>query len=459
MSVLPTISDAIIVLPGTLGSELIDHHGSRVWGDKHPLSRVALRRVLDGLVVTEEELGGTPRFQPGGLIQRTVVLPRFGVQGPYRDLLRQLESISTIPECVTAFPYDWRLSRAHNAALLIPFALDHLDRCQTLIAERKAQGDPAVNGVDPTEVRLRFVAHSTGGLIAREACQDDDLRSCTRHIVTLGAPFAGSTRILDLFGAATSSEHVDEQAAGRLALTCPGFYDLLPRGREVVSNLRHSRALDELDLDGLGARRSLAGVTLGASRAEKLDDSSAVTVVPFVGSDTPTPAQIQEIDGRWRLDPTGPDTMWVPGDGTVPSDDLPAGSRAVRVPVTHQDIPDSPWVLQRLITILLEGDESETPRPALPEIGLSAPFTASPGTVAVQVNARDSAAPGNLRVSSRREYQTGKWYRAQPWDLEPGSRAGTARFHAALHPGIYRVTALLAGQPAVSATLAVVSRS
>jgi hypothetical protein len=79
--------DAVVVVPGFLGSELIDGEGRVVWGLKPKvLGRVWLTGSLSQLHVTDEDLHGGGRLRATRLLRVPGYLPLLGGLEPYTDL-------------------------------------------------------------------------------------------------------------------------------------------------------------------------------------------------------------------------------------------------------------------------------------------------------------------------------------------------------------------------------------
>lgn len=97
---------------------------------------------------------------------------------PYGDALRFFEAQLGRAN-VLAFPYDWRLSNDHNAALL-----------KRAIETR--WGPTLDNPSRP----LTIVAHSMGGLVSRYYIEQLGGASAVRSLVTVGTPHAGSPEAL-----------------------------------------------------------------------------------------------------------------------------------------------------------------------------------------------------------------------------------------------------------------------
>ena len=216
-------SDAIIYLPGIMGSELVDGRGAVLWGMK------------PSLLAKQAFFGGVMRRlvpRPGDGIRATrplrlpIPVPGLGGIEPYSELEHRLSRITIAPSAVRAFAYDWRHSIVDAAVELAPIARAHLaDWTEQFHALPRAEraGRP--------EPKLTIVGHSMGGLVASwfATAMRDDGGDDVRMVITLGTPFAGSVkaaRVLANGHYLPLRLFADElRTATR---TMPGIYELLP---------------------------------------------------------------------------------------------------------------------------------------------------------------------------------------------------------------------------------------
>ena len=151
----PQCHDAVLVLPGIMGTELVESGtGDVLWG-------LSVRKYVDlwtggapwqKLLVTEDEWAGivgrvtptrllrAPAFAPLLLLARNLTLA----------LMVGIRRIMPHPDAVLEFPYDWRLPVAFNAGKLAVTAERHL---KTWRAHPNGRRD----------AKLVIVAHSLGG--------------------------------------------------------------------------------------------------------------------------------------------------------------------------------------------------------------------------------------------------------------------------------------------------------
>ncbi|MEM1060882.1 MAG: hypothetical protein AAGJ97_01000 [Planctomycetota bacterium] len=258
----------VIVIPGILGSKLVDgDRGRVVWGAVgrdavdpqdpagarligHPLGPgVPLSRLRDRVVAAaplervDVNLLGVPfHVHAYGMILRTLGT------GGYRD-----ESIPTQVDygdehfsCFTFF-YDWRRDNAETAAGLARFIES---RAAYVRRVRRARF-----GVD-TPVRFDVVAHSMGGLVARQYLRYGGGQTIPgepvpfagagriERLILVAPPNAGSTLAVDqLVNGYRAAPLFPKYDAGLLA-TMPSIYQLLPRPRHEAVVDADGRSLD-----------------------------------------------------------------------------------------------------------------------------------------------------------------------------------------------------------------------
>ena len=150
----PGHRDAVLVLPGIMGSELVETATGRVlWGGsdlRRYGSAWASGGSLSALHVTDEERAGvTGRIHATRLLRFPAFAPVLRGFEPYTKLLAGIRRLSVHPDAVREFAYDWRLSTEHAAARLAETADDHL---------RAWRAHPHGS----RDARLTLVAHSDG---------------------------------------------------------------------------------------------------------------------------------------------------------------------------------------------------------------------------------------------------------------------------------------------------------
>lgn len=388
----PRTTDAVVVVPGIMGSELVDADGTVRWGLKPSLLAWAwVTRSLDVLKVTAEDAAGGGRLRPSRLLRAPGYMPMLGGLEPYTYLLDQLAGRVMDPRAVVEFPYDWRLSIAYNAARLVSRCEQQLDAWRQIVAE-KGYGDPA-------DVRLSVVAHSMGGLVARYAAIELGLAPLLRQLITLGTPHYGAVKAVQMLATGEGAP-VPRRAARALSLTSPGVHDLLPRYR-CWSDGTTVRKIATDDLVGLGADRDL--VDAAADRWSKLlleqpDPSGPVPLHALVGTDQPTTQSIQASSPRSDF-LTSLDGLDHGGDSTVYRQSAaPAGTVAIPLPQKHGALARTREAVTIVIDKLIGADTG--PPLGTRELGADIPDLVEAGQpVIVRVHVEDES-PIGVSVTS-----------------------------------------------------------
>jgi hypothetical protein len=229
--------DLVVVVPGILGSRLL-HNGNPLWGDDSPTFLEWARRrgaELAHLAVGSDDpalddLGDG--IVPDGLIQNFLVVGRFAKIGGYAELTTHLQGRLGVKlgENLHHFAYDWRRDLRVAARRLAVKAEGWLQ------AWRARSGNSAA--------RIVLVCHAMGGLVGRAFADIEGGWPSLSAIVTLGTPFLGTVRALDLlyFGLDFQAYGIALQDLTSVARTLTSVYQLLPHypairtfGGEVVS--------------------------------------------------------------------------------------------------------------------------------------------------------------------------------------------------------------------------------
>lgn len=279
--------DAIVVLPGIMGSELVETAtGTVLWGMANPgwYARAWIHGgSLDRLVVTDHERSGrTGRIHSTRTLRMPAFAPLLGGLEPYTAMLSAATRFAIHADAVREFPYDWRLSIDCNANRLASAAEQHL---ATWRNHPKGSRD----------AKLILVAHSMGGLIARYfQCLLGGARD-VRATVTLGTPYYGAVKSVVMMSSGYGGPiPLPRQRLRRLARTLPGLYDLLPSFR-CVDEGASSRRICAADIAAVGGDSELAKEALG--RREAIDDGNAVGLRALVGVQQPTMQSLRITDG------------------------------------------------------------------------------------------------------------------------------------------------------------------
>ena len=275
----------LIVIPGVLGSRLVDDASQRVvWGEfggdgidpgtpggarllalpmaqgkslRELTDNVHVQGVLDAL---EIRVFGVP-FEMNAYRD---ILMALGVGG-YREMASGPEDISYGGESRNSFQfaYDWRRDNVENAQRLHQFIIGK--KAEIEAARRKQFGDAA------RPMKFDIVAHSMGGLIARYYLQygDADLptdgspppltwagTANVERVVLVGVPSGGSIDAFEnMVKGVVFSQALPRYQAAILG-TMPGLYQLLPRPRHrPVITEADRKAVDILDVNNWSRHR------------------------------------------------------------------------------------------------------------------------------------------------------------------------------------------------------------
>jgi pimeloyl-ACP methyl ester carboxylesterase len=434
--------DAVVVLPGLMGSELVDARSGRVlWGvaDAGWYVRAwTSGHGLDNLAVTDDELEGrTTRLTATRALRFAAFAPMLRGAEPYTALLRGAAAAVMHRDAVLEFAYDWRLPIAMSAAKLSEKAQSHLSQWRT-----HPQGS--------VDAKLLLVAHSMGGLVAQYFADVLGGHELIRAIVALGTPFYGSVKAVQVLSSGQGAPlPFPRQRLRSLAVRLPGLYDLLPTYRCVE--------------DGTGMRRLSTGdvVALGGdpyfaeqARAthEALSRQLRTQVRPLVGVGQRTAqslilsegiASVQEVvlgvDGHGRVDRRG--------DGTVyrESATLP-GTTAAYLPQTHAALARTDEAVSFVQAVLTENERG----PALggSPLGIWIPDVVPVGRpFAITVDGAEDPAQVSCRVTDvGANVQVSR-------PMPKRSRDGLTMTTIINRPGIYRIEVKSGGSSAVSELL------
>lgn len=346
------IRDVVVVVPGIMGSELVDADGRPLWAVS-PGGLVRAIRALSGDRLTlPPDIGDGPA--PDGVratrpIGSLHLIP--GLWSPvtgYDVLLDFLRSPrfqlveadahepGRIPNLIP-FAYDWRLSNRHNGRRLAEVALAALERWR----RQPGLGD----------AKLVLVCHSMGGLVARWFAEREGGAEAIRALVTIGTPHRGALRAL------TALVNGLEPGLGplRLSLTglarsLPSLYQLLPQ-YDCLDHGGRRVGLDALAHPELDRGRVSDAAAFHA--AINPAGEPAYVLHKVVGIRQPTPTTARVVGERVEPSPAI-DGLNQGGDGTVPR--LAAEPPAGRGREVHE-IADQHGELQgtRSLLDLLDG--------------------------------------------------------------------------------------------------------
>lgn len=345
----PCSRDAIVIIPGIMGSELVDCDGNVLWGLADPgwyVSAWTSGRGLDVLVLSaDEQEGRYGRVRATRMLRFPAFAPMLAGFSPYSALIRDVRSVACHPDAVLEYAYDWRLPVAHNGQRLAYAADQHLKRwAASREHEAARRGDPA--GDEPA--RLVLVAHSMGGLVARQACAISGFADQVKGVVTLGTPFFGAPKTVTLLGSGKGTPlPLPRSRVRRLAVTLPGVYDLLPAYR-CVADGDGARQVTASDIQMLGGDGD--HVEGAFAQRQKVAGTKLPGHVQVAGAHQPTVQAVTLESGmvtghRYTIQPPGKEGRCLTdlgGDGTVPreSAQLP-GHAAMPLAQSHGALASS----------------------------------------------------------------------------------------------------------------------
>ncbi|MGW3231697.1 esterase/lipase family protein [Kitasatospora sp. NPDC001095] len=399
-----TSQDAVIVVPGIMGSTLQDTvTGARIWGlGVKSMADTWLRP--DGMLplhlTPDEQDGRFGRVRATGLLERVGWAPFLRGFEPYTDLVRGVGEVVAHPKAVLAFAYDWRLPVGVNAALLAEAARRHLSAWRAHPAHDRIRRLRA----DERPAQLVFVAHSMGGLVTRAALtHTPDLEPDTRAVITLGTPFHGAVKAAVILNghrgeggrAARGPGALLRRRMQALASTLPGVHDLLP-GFRCVDDGREVRRLTPSDIEALGGDRELAARSQEFQQWMRLNGRSLPGHRAVVGVAQPTVQSMRlkegmvhaqyvtfrtHSDGRLVRDAVGvPQRVDLAGDGTVYRDSGSLGGPAVtHLPLQHGPMSRDSDVIRHVRNVITSPDEPLGPPMGDRQIGLDVPDAVEAG--------------------------------------------------------------------------------
>ncbi|MFH8990853.1 hypothetical protein [Streptomyces sp. NPDC017940] len=443
--------DAVVVVPGIMGSELYDTvTGKTVWG----LSGVSWLlkawtrpRGLEPLRLTPEELEGrTGRIKATQLMRHSYWTPYLQGFEPYTALLDVVRSCVAHEAAVLEFAYDWRLPVTANGRLLAEAARRHLVGWQGHPAHDEARR----HRVDERPARLVFVAHSMGGLVTRaalDASYDSDLFDDTRAVLTLGTPFHGAVKAAAILNSGRGTPvPLPHRQLRSVSATMPGLHDLLPQYACLIEG-DDVRRLTPGDVAGIGGDEELARA------AADFQGKQIHMTLPghwtVAGTNQATPQSLTVKDGvvhprqygarrhssgAFIRDARGALRFYdVKGDGTVHKDSAAVGPAVTPLPLQHGAVAFDRVALKAVAEVL-RGDDHLGPPQGAPGCGLDVPdlvTAGEPWTLALTDVDSLSGLKCEIADAEGRD----------PRPLRPMWGDGTVVARATVSaPGLYRVT-------------------
>ncbi|MFF4629678.1 esterase/lipase family protein [Streptomyces griseorubiginosus] len=440
----PKCRDAVIVVPGIMGSELVDTAtGSVLWGVADPwwyVSAWTSGNSLKKLAVhSPDPAAEARRIKARRLLRFPAFMPVLAGLEPYTALLNGLRDIVPHPAALLEFAYDWRLPAAYNARLLAEAVDTTLTDWRRFAASRGSGGAAA---------RAAIIAHSMGGLLVREMAHIPGALDQVRSVITLGTPFQGTLDAVEmLVGERSAPFPLPRKRLRRLAQTLPAVRDMLPTYACVhdAGRLRELTAAD-LGLDGLEGGGQLATPLPGH--------------ICVVGLGQPTHQSMTVNSGqldlhRHLLEPgaggAGTDSEYVDhtGDGTVYRYSAQqTGAERFFVHQAHGALARCKETVDHVTGVLTD----RPPGPAMggARIGLDAPDTVRLGeTFTVRLTGQDATAA----ICVITDVASGRTEPRPRLHADPGGgRTGSA---CLTRPGLYYISATGGGGSSVTRMLLV----
>jgi len=306
------IDHLIVIVPGIMGSRLVDADGNEIWGTGAGTiikSIVRLGRNFDRLRLPDGIGDNDPEdgiSAPSMLDLPHMLAKLFGADG-YGRLVDWLGSRFVIQSGVAGnlvtFPYDWRLSNRLNAARLEQRVVPALE------AWRQTSKKP--------DAKILFITHSMGGLVARWFIEKRGGRELTHRLITLGTPYRGSIEALTRLSNGFSPKLGPfEIKLSEIVRSLPSAYQLLPTYK-CIDTGKGMEPIAGRDVANLETARVADAMQFHADLLEGALQPGGPKIHALKGIDQPTSQSVRATpDGLEAIDAyQGEDFR---GDGTVP---------------------------------------------------------------------------------------------------------------------------------------------
>lgn len=427
--------DVIVILPGMIGSTLVDPDGNELWGVKRGFLLRSIRRFgsnVDQLRLPTG-IGDSPApdaVRVGGLISIPHVIGKlFGSDG-YGHLIAWLEKAFAVHQPkdgeagnLIPFPYDWRLSNRFTAK-----------RIQTELVPILEQWREETNN---PEAKFRFICHSMGGLVARWFTEVLGGRELTRQVITIGTPHRGAAeallKISNGFGPKLGPVGV---SLTEIVRSLPSAYQLLPT-YPCIDSVDGLKRTSEVEIPDIKETMLKDAIAFHASILEYAQPDAPQEYEKFAlkGIAQPTPTSARIRNGRLESLNTL-DGKDLAGDGTVPriSSHMPEWKNDATAAVFGQQHAtlQSDGNLHRQLFAILTASEVERYADGERLIGLDLPevvlagepldvrVTSARGDASLPLSAEVFGEDGN-KIDSRLMRNLGQGrYQAQFEDIPPG---------------------------------------
>lgn len=356
-------TDLVVVLPGIMGSTLLDAEGQLVWG----LSVGTLMRTLASYGDTLRRLqlpAGLGDEHPGDGIKPARLMPDHGLPGVwtpvkgYDPLLKRLHRLGyTAGPCphdpdappgnLLPVPYDWRLSNRFNGRYLA-------QQIEPALSRWRSQGGQYA------DAQVVLVCHSMGGLVARWYLEMCDGAQVTRKLITFGTPWRGAAKTVEqLVNGVRKGLGPLAINLTALARSLPSLHQLLPEYACITdgNGLRKTTETTLPELVTAMVKDAMRFHT-DLQAAETARPAALTSTHMILGVRQPTCTTVSlSNDGRAELHETI-DGDHAYGDATVPlpgavgHDLTPDDNRLRRVVEQHGNLHRNPAALDELEEIL-----------------------------------------------------------------------------------------------------------
>lgn len=304
-----------VIVPGIGGSVLADESGKKVWKpDVRSVGKVMCR---------PEDLAMDRPLVPTGLFTDFRITPFWLVPG-YSGVAKRLSCVFQ-EDVTTAHPTD----HVGPDASIVNFPYDFR---QSIWKSAEALGREIAWRLEHRKRRVVIYAHSMGGLVAAWWWGMLGGHKVTEHIITLGTPFRGATKALDMLVNGVRLGPLPLDAATGVLRGWDSIYDLVPKYR-TIRDADTDVYPHDLSLASEGFRRraktSYERFQEMASRIGELVEDPALlgAWTHFYSEGHGTLSRAEVVADRlvcsketpdWSHLPGWAPLRWQGGDGTVP---------------------------------------------------------------------------------------------------------------------------------------------
>ena len=328
----------VLIVPGVLGTEIIDGSGNKLWLDISRTLTDIGDGFMDALQFKTNLTPSDPSLKPSDVV-RTVVGPgglgRFDYVQGLLDTFRQAGYVEG--KDIFLFPYDWRYGVSEN-----------------IVTQLKQKISEILSKTGSTAVDV--VAHSMGGLIVKKYASENSSSTGISKAVFVGVPNMGAPKAIKalLQGDSFGVPFLADGEMRKIAKNMPAIYDLIPSSkyytdvgsyfqlaeRSFLSSVKSNLSFDQFterikNKYDLNAQAVAQAVDLHSSAFDRYDlGSSGIDSYSIAGCKTGTIGTIAEVDSQDVLGKPTRDFIVsgeVSGDGTVPL----SSAKSLRVSDDH----------------------------------------------------------------------------------------------------------------------------